>query len=333
MINQPLSSALDSSVVRTVEILLATYNSATYLVPLIESLLAQSIQNFRLIISDDCSTDDTVAILQRYLPLFRHPVQLHVRSTQSGSAMANFAGLMQTSNADYVFLCDADDIWHPDKLEKFLALARSKEAALGSNTPMFLYSDARIINGYGIVTHPSYWRYKKITPARCVALPRLLICAPMLGCAALINRALVQLAANVPVGRVTGHDWWALLVAASLGHVSYLDEATIDYRIHGRNASQPKEVTFSRLSQLAGPYSMRLSGPIHEVRRRLAIRQRQAEPLLEQFANRLPDATRVIIERFVATRDQSFFARRFTLVGNGHTYPDVTRNLAMMLFC
>lgn len=327
----------------TVEILLATYNSATYLAPLMDSLLAQSVDDFHLVISDDCSSDETLTLLQPYLDRFRHPVRLSVRDTPSGSAMANFAGMMQDSTADYVFLCDADDIWHADKLALFLDRIRTTEARLGADVPIFLYSDAEIIDGDGTVQHASYWAFKKIVPARCTRLPALLVCAPMLGCASVMNRALMQLAHDVPVDDVTGHDWWAILVAGAMGHVDYLNARTISYRIHGNNSSQPKEVTIGALSKLSGdgvtPLSTGflstnpLSGPAHEVRRRLDIRRQQAAPLLDQFAHRLPQDQRRVVERFIAICDKSFLGRRLALFWHGYTYPDMVRNTALLLFC
>jgi glycosyltransferase involved in cell wall biosynthesis len=219
----------------SVEILLATWNSARWLRPLLDSLLAQTVQDFRLIVSDDCSSDDTVAILETYLDRFRHPVTLIRRETASGTAAANFASLMRISTADHVFLCDADDIWHADKLEKFLDLARRREAEHGAEVPLFLFSDTQVIDGEGRVTHDSYWAFKNTDAFRCLSLERILFYGPMLGCACLMNRALVRLAADVPVGRVAGHDWWIALVAASLGVVDAIPDKTIAYRIHGGN--------------------------------------------------------------------------------------------------
>lgn len=311
-----------------VEILLATYNNARWLEPLLESLLAQSVQDFRLLISDDCSSDGSVAILERYLPRFRD-ARLIRRDSPSGSAMANFASLMQISTGAHVFLCDADDIWDPDKIERFLTALGAREAAVGAGVPIMLYSDARIIDGEGRPSHPSYWGFKKIYPERCNALPRLLVCPPMLGCASVMNRALVRLSAAVPVGRVTGHDWWAALVAGALGEIAHLpDGPTISYRVHGQNSSQPKHVTLRGLGRLVN----RVSGPAHEVRRRMEIRRRQAEPLLEQFPQ-MPAAQRETVARFLGIGGRSFVMRRLLLLRYGYTYPDLLRNAAVLTFC
>ncbi len=316
-----------------VEVLLATYNNADYLEPLLDSLLAQSFGDFHLVISDDCSTDDTVKILKRYLGRFQNPVRLIERDRPSGSAAANFAMLMQQSHGDFVFLCDGDDVWYPDKLKAFLAKARPRQDMLGPDVPMFLFSDASIISADGAPSGPSYWAYKNTDPARCLSLQRLLVCTPMLGCASMMNRALVQLACNVPLGRVTGHDWWALLVAASLGEVGFVDAPTIAYRVHGKNASQPMQITLTSFKERSGSRLGRLSGPIHEVRRRIVIRQRQAEPLLEQFGDRLSQERRQIIEKFLAIKNRSFVGRRLALIRNGFTYPDGLRNAALLMFC
>lgn len=311
-----------------VEVLLATYNNAPYLRLQLDSLLAQSFQDFHLVVSDDCSTDESAAIVETYLNRFRNPVKLIRRGQQSGSAMANFASLMQASTGDWVFLCDADDIWHPQKLERFLRFAAEKYGDHPKDQPLFLYSDARVIGSDGVLTHASYWTFKRTDPARCATLQRLLVCAPMLGCASMMNRALVRQAANVPVGQVTGHDWWAILVAASLGVVDFLPEPTIDYRVHPGNSSKPMQVSL----RLIGRVGMKLSLAHHEVHRRMAIRQKQAAPLLEQFGRDMPPERRAIIQRFVGMSDQSPIGRKITMLWHGYTYPDYIRNSALVLF-
>lgn len=308
-----------------IELLLATWNSAEYLEPLIASLQAQTVQDFHLVISDDCSTDDTVAMLKRHLHSFRNPVELRLRDTPSGSAAANFKSLMQQSRGDFVFLCDGDDIWHPRKLEVFLAAARRHEARLGRDVPLFLFSDADVIDGAGKVTHESYWAFKNTDGMQCRELPRLLLYGPALGCASMMNAALVRRASDVPLGRIAGHDWWIALVAASLGVVDAVPDQTVSYRIHGKNNSHPREVSLRAFS--------RMSAPVHEVRRRLAVRMRQAEPLLEQFSADLTPERKRVIERFIAIRDRSFLRRRIDLVRYGYRYPDTLRNAAVLLFC
>jgi len=311
-----------------VEVLMATYNNAPYLAAQMESLVAQTFQDFHLVVSDDCSTDGSVAVVEGYLDRFRHPVKMIRRDSQSGSAMANFASLMQQSTGDWVFLCDADDVWHPDKLKKFLRFAAEKHGNHDPEVPIFLYSDARVIGPDGALTHASYWSFKRTDPARCATLQRLLVCAPMLGCASMMNRTLVNLAANVPVGQVTGHDWWALLVAASLGSVDFMPEATIDYRVHPGNSSKPMQVSL----RLIGRVGMKLSLARHEVHRRMVIRQKQAEPLLEQFSANLAPERRAIIRRFLDMSGQSPISRKLTMLRHGYTYPDYIRNSALVLF-
>lgn len=307
-----------------VEILLATHNNAEFLPELLESLLSQTEPDFHLVVSDDCSGDNTCDILDRYAERFRHPVQIIRRDEPSGSAAANFASLLQVSRGDYVFLCDADDVWHPDKLSLFLQRAAALQTQDGDQGPLFLFSDADVIDSAGARTHESYWAFKNTAPERCLSLSRLLVCTPMIGCATLMNRALVELARDVPLGRVTGHDWWALLVAAGFGKVDYLPEKTISYRIHEQNSSKPLQVNFAQAGKMR-----RMT---YEVRRRLAIRRRQAAPLLEQFGDRLPQEKRLTIERFLALEHQSFLNRRLSMFFNGFSYPDRLRNLALLLF-
>ena len=61
-----------------IDILMATYNGEKYLEEQIESILKQTYSNFRLIISDDCSTDGTCEILKKYSRIFALDLSLKI---------------------------------------------------------------------------------------------------------------------------------------------------------------------------------------------------------------------------------------------------------------
>ena len=187
---------------------------------------------------------------------------------------------------------------------------------------MLVFTDAIPVDGDLNPLSDSYWKFKKINPATSQSLNQSLVCIPVLGCASGMNRALVKMLTPVPEA-VTGHDWWALLVAAALGKVAYISDRTMMYRLHGNNASVPQRVTiwdyFSRMHEIA------------HVRHGMKRRRLQAQALLERFGDRLPPARRRVVEDFIATGSQNFVQRRFSLLKGQYTYPDLPRNIAMFL--
>jgi glycosyltransferase involved in cell wall biosynthesis len=106
----------------TVSIAMAAKNYARFLPMAIESVLAQTYQDWELVIVDDGSTDDTPAVIASYLD---DPRIRYVRVDRLGPARAKSLA-MRLTRCEFVALLDADDIWQPTKLERQLVLFRNR---------------------------------------------------------------------------------------------------------------------------------------------------------------------------------------------------------------
>ncbi|MEO0822250.1 MAG: glycosyltransferase [Pseudomonadota bacterium] len=305
----------------SVDILLATYNCARFGPALLDSLLAQTHGDFRLIVRDDGSKDESLALLESYRPRFGGRMTILEDRTPSGSATGNFARLLAASEADHILFADHDDVWLPEKVADTLALLSEAEAVAGPGVPAYVFTDVRVVDAALAPVAESYWAFKRIDPAIARSLSHLLVCPPMLGCASGLNRALVERLLPMPVDAITGHDWYALLVACIYGHTAWSPKPGLLYRLHGANVSAQAEVTVSRLA--------RIEGKVQAVRHRMARRRAQAAALLERFDD-LPAEARDVIARFVATGEQGFLARRLTLLRGRYLFPDLTRNAGML---
>ena len=305
-----------------VDLLLATFDSEAFLGPLLASLAAQTVQDFRLLVSDEGSRDGTLALLEAHRPHFAD-MRIVRRDTPSGSAKANFASLLEMSDADYALFVDADDIWDADKVAVTLERLTACEARHGRETPAYVFSDARIVDGAGRVVHDSFWHYKRMHPSAADSAASYLVCPPMLGCLSGINRALRDLGTPVPVDAVTGHDWWLLLLAKFAGTVGVIDRPTASYRLHGNNASNQRPV--DALAYAAAP------GRRNRVRRGLELRRRQAEAVLERCGDALPREQRDVLAGFASLDRMGPLEKRAFLLRKGALYPDWQRNVAMLL--
>jgi len=105
----------------TVSVVIATYNYAQYLPEAIESVLAQTFQDFEIIIVDDGSTDDTQQVVESFLTDKR--IAYH-RIDHLGQPKAKNFGIRQSSG-EFVAFLDADDLWLSTKLEKQISLFRN----------------------------------------------------------------------------------------------------------------------------------------------------------------------------------------------------------------
>lgn len=100
-----------------VSVLIPSYNYANYICEAIESVLAQTYTNFQLLIVDNCSTDNTEEVIQKYLSHSR--VSFHKNSSNLGLT-GNFNQCIKLSNGKYIKLLMADDKFHPELLMKFV---------------------------------------------------------------------------------------------------------------------------------------------------------------------------------------------------------------------
>lgn len=97
-----------------VSIIMPSYNTARFLPETIGSVLAQSYENWELILVDDCSTDDTDAVMAG----FDDPRIRYVKNERNSGAAVSRNRALREAKGKWVAFLDSDDLWHPRKLEK-----------------------------------------------------------------------------------------------------------------------------------------------------------------------------------------------------------------------
>lgn len=215
-----------------IDILLATYNGARYLPVQLDSLLAQTHQDWRVIARDDGSTDTSLEVLENYAAA--HPGKfILVKDGRKLGAKHSFSALMQYAHSPYVAFCDQDDYWQPRKLEILLSMVLLAEGEVGGATPVLAHSDLEVVNQQLESMAPSFWNYQGIDPAR-NRLGHLLVENTVTGCAMLMNKALLEKAVPIPDAAYM-HDYWLALVASMTGRIVFTREALVRYRQHSSN--------------------------------------------------------------------------------------------------
>jgi len=105
---------------KVVSVVLSTYNGERYISELLLSLLNQTVAIDEVLICDDCSKDKTVQIIDEFVSV--HNLKnwsISVNEINKGWKV-NFKELLLKAHGEYVFLCDQDDIWISDKVEKMI---------------------------------------------------------------------------------------------------------------------------------------------------------------------------------------------------------------------
>lgn len=262
-----------------VEILLATYNGARYLPEQLDSLISQTHRPLSLVVRDDGSTDETLAVVARYAD------RLPLRVLPGGhlGVRRSFFALLAAADpaADYVAFCDQDDVWHEDKLARAVAaLARRNPAAPA------LYC-ARAVLTDGALNPIGHTRL----PHRPPGFANALIENIASGMATVMNRAAVALInAQQPSAAVNPiHDWWAYQAVTACGEAVYDPEPALLYRQHGRNTIGVARGPFAGfrarvMRQLSGQSRGEISALAAELRRCLGGRMTpDARAMLDDF--------------------------------------------------
>lgn len=99
-----------------VDILIPAYNAARYLPAALDSVIAQTLQDWHIVLVDDGSTDHTPEIIAPYIGRLGPRLQYIRQANQGLPASRNVA--IRNSSSDLIALLDADDVWLPNRLEE-----------------------------------------------------------------------------------------------------------------------------------------------------------------------------------------------------------------------
>jgi len=218
-----------------VYILLGAFEGSRHIQRQLDSICAQTHTNWTLLVRDDGSRDHTIEIVNR---VSNRDDRVEIVSDDAHVGCAtNFSRLGIEAcrrGAAYAMFSDQDDVWFPTKVEKTLERMLEAEERTGPAHPILVHTDLELIDPHGMRVHPSFMKFQRIGHMSKRPLKTLFVQNFVTGCTAMANRPLLELALPIP-HQALMHDWWFALCAASTGTVTFLPEATVSYRRHGRN--------------------------------------------------------------------------------------------------
>jgi len=213
-----------------ISIAMCTYNGAKYLGEQLDSFVAQSRLPDELVVCDDRSTDETVAILERFAVSSPFNVRLFVNENNLGSTK-NFEKAIGLCLGEVICLSDQDDVWHSEKLDRI--------EHVFSTLPQvgMVFSDAKLADGRlrptGLKLSNFVFRrgdLAKVAESR--ALEILLEYNCVTG-ATMAFRSIYR-EAFLPIPECTDliHDGWISLITAIHSDIQYINETLVTYRQH-----------------------------------------------------------------------------------------------------
>ncbi|MEG0704169.1 MAG: glycosyltransferase family 2 protein [Carnobacterium sp.] len=201
-----------------VSVAMATYNGENFLKQQIDSILIQLGEEDELIISDDHSSDQTIAIVENYISSDPR-VKLFFNSGKG--VTSNFDNAIKKTSKDIIFLCDQDDIWKSNKV------AVIKEYYQNNPEILMIMSDITVVDNDLNPTIDSFYEFRG---SRTGVLKNI-IKNSYIGCAMSFRKELKKQILPIPK-KVPMHDMWIGLVADSSKSALLIPEKLIYYRRH-----------------------------------------------------------------------------------------------------
>jgi glycosyltransferase involved in cell wall biosynthesis len=203
-----------------ISVALCTYNGAAYLSDQLQSILDQTYPVTEIVVVDDGSGDETLAILRSFSDAYPL-IKIYKNHVQLG-AIKNFEKALSLTRYDLIAIADQDDVWHPQKIEKMMT-------AWPPDVPL-VYCDSVRFSGtpnFNLKANPRYARFYGENGKE------LMMFNTVSGHAVMIRRVLLTLA--LPFEEGVMYDWWLAMTAAYNGGVVYVPEVLVLQRVHQNN--------------------------------------------------------------------------------------------------
>lgn len=202
------------------------------------SVLGQTFREWRLLVHDDGSSDNTVEIVKR-LEQLDSRICLIDDKVKCGGAARNFMHLLKYAEADYIMFCDQDDLWFDMKVQVMFDAMAKEDASV----PTIIYSNAYVwkplegVKGKATLTFPSGLN------------SFLFLNSGMQGCVAMFNaqvrHKMLQWKYDLAM-----HDHLLHLIGLTMGKVVYLPVSLMLYRNHEKNVTGDTNTRLANLDRL-----------------------------------------------------------------------------------
>jgi glycosyltransferase involved in cell wall biosynthesis len=215
-------------------IALAIYNGEKYLQEQLDSYLAQTVLPDELIVSDDCSSDNTQKILIDFAKKAPFRVVLLCNIENVGFAQ-NFSRALSQTTGDLIFLSDQDDVWFPEKIATMITYAEENPE-------------------YALYMHDALHTDSSLSPVGVRLQQQMRAIGAhtehfVTGCCAMFRQEYLQKWLPVPEG-VWGHDTWLVGCADAIKKKCVIKKSLMYYRRHECNTAPSLVANVKRVTLL-----------------------------------------------------------------------------------
>lgn len=198
-----------------ISVCIATYNGGRFIREQIDSILCQLSSDDEVIVSDDGSTDNTVAILNN---IGDKRIRI-IEGPRKHSPTLNFEYALKVSKGEYIFLSDQDDVWKSNKVEVCIKWLQQYDC---------IVSDAEVTDCSLNPLHPSLYSIMQVRPER---IYNTIWKNGYTGCCMAFRRNVLESSLPFPKD-IPMHDIWIGNVAAYKYNVKFIPDKLIYFRRH-----------------------------------------------------------------------------------------------------
>ena len=204
-----------------ISVCLATYQGELYIQQQLESVLSQLGVDDEVVVSDDCSKDATLAVVEG----LDDPRVRVLRSATNLGYSKNFARALSASTGDVVFICDQDDVWLPGKVDTMVKALDSHDLVV---------ADVTVVDQDLTVLENSHFARYGVRTGFLTNFLR----TRYIGASMAMRRSVIDVSLPLPPSdRYCAYDYWITLVGEAFFDVGLVTESQMLYRRHGSNAS------------------------------------------------------------------------------------------------
>ncbi len=205
---------------RRISVCMATYNGALHIEKQLVSILKNLDANDEVVVSDDNSSDETIAIVNGFKD---DRIRVVINDVANRGHITNFENALKHASGEYLFLSDQDDIWYDNKVELMMSALEKHDLVV---------CDCTIVDGEMKLLNESF--YALLSSGN--GLVKNLVKNTYLGCCMAFNRKVLEKALPFP-SDIVSHDTWLGLMGELSGSCYFIPEKLQYFIRHGTNFS------------------------------------------------------------------------------------------------
>ncbi len=217
-----------------VSVVVTTYNGSRFLKEQLQSILEQSRQPDEVIISDDCSQDNSLTIAREFAKKAPFTVKI-IKNQKNLGVVKNFEKGILSATGDIIFLSDQDDFWLPHKIETYIKIFQANPQ-IG-----YVFSDLEVVDEKLQPLNRGLYNTKQKLRARSYSIIKNLAFEDLISIKIFVNgstsafrKSMVSSICPIPITSNI-HDGWIAMVIAAQTPIYFLPKKFTLYRQHSTN--------------------------------------------------------------------------------------------------